>query len=90
MQLNSLVPLHRTIVPVKKDMKDKVKVHIDLTKKIKSLLKSASNLVKDVDRILFCHPDFTSHLKIRWKDKSKEDDYFTSKDNLQDHLEGLA
>ena len=73
-------------VPVKKD---NVKVHIGLTKKINSLLKSTSNLVKDVDRSLFCHPDITCHLKIRWKDKSKEDDYSTSIDNLKDHLEGL-
>ena len=87
MQLNSLVPLHRTIVYL---LKDNVKFHIDLTKKINSLLKSASNLAKDVDRILFCHPDITSHSKIGWKDKSKEDDYFTSRDNLQDHLEGLT
>ena len=33
-----------------------------------SLLKSASNLVKDVDIILFCYADITCRLKIKWKD----------------------
>ena len=36
-------------------MKDNIKVHVELTKKTpQGLLKSASNLVKDVDNILFC------------------------------------
>ena len=40
-------------------MKDNNKVHVNLTKERHILLKSASNLVKDVDRIVFCYADIT-------------------------------
>ena len=62
---------HRTIVyRLKKNMKDNIKVHGDLTKKRYSLLKSA-NLVKDVKRILVCYDDINCRLKIKWKDEIK-------------------
>ena len=78
---------HRTIVyRLKKNMKDNIKAHIDLTKKRHSLLKSASNLVKDVDRILFCYADINCCLKIKLKDESREDDFFTSIDDLKGYL----
>ena len=56
---------------------------------MQSLLKSASNLVRDVDRILFCYADINCRLKIKWKDESRED-FFTSTDDLKGHLEGLV
>ena len=62
---------------------------VNLTNKRHSLLKSASNLVKDVDRILFCYADINSCLKIKWKDESREDNFFSSIDDLKGHLEGL-
>ena len=75
---------------LKKNIKDNIKVHVDLTKKRHILLKSASNLVKDVDRIWFCYADINCRLKIKWKDESREDDFFTSRDDLKGHLEGLV
>ena len=65
---------------LKKSMKDNIKVHVDLTKKRHSLLKSANNLVKDVDRILFCYADINCRLKIKWKNDSRKDYFFTSID----------
>ena len=65
------------------------KSYFDLTKKRHSLLKSPSNLVKDVDRVLFCYADINCRLKIKWRDESREDDFFTSIDDLKSHLEGL-
>ena len=77
---------HRTIVyQFKKNMKDNIKVHVDLTKERHSLLKSANNLVKDVGRILFCYADINCRLKIKWKDN-----VLTSIDDFKDHLEGLV
>ena len=43
-------------------MKDNIKVHVNLTKKRHSLLKSASNLVKDVGRVLCCYADINCRL----------------------------
>ena len=65
------------------------KSYFGLTKKRHSLLKSPSNLVKDVDRVLFCYADINCRLKIKWRDESREDDFFTSIDDLKSHLEGL-
>ena len=77
---------HHTIVyQFKKNMKDNIKVHVDLTKERHSLLKSANNLVKDVGRILFCYADINCRLKIKWKDN-----VLTSIDDFKDHLEGLV
>ena len=70
-------------------MKDNIKVHVDPTKKRHSLLKSASNLVKYVDRVLFCYTGINCCIKIKWEDESREDDSFTSIDNLKGHTEGL-
>ena len=72
-----------------KNMKDNIKVHVDLTKKRHTLLKSASNLVKDVDRILFCYADINFLLKIKRKDGSRKEDFFTPIDDSKGHLEGL-
>ena len=56
---------HRTIVyQLKKNMKYNVKIHLDLTKKRYNLFKSVSNLVKDVDGIIFCYTDINCYLKI--------------------------
>ena len=77
---------HHTIVyQFKKNMKDNIKVHVDLTKERHSLLKSANNLVKDVGRILFCYADINCRLKIKWKDN-----VLTLIDDFKDHLEGLV
>ena len=57
---------HRTIVyRLKKDIKDNIKLHVDLGKENNSLLKSASNLVKDVDRVLFCYADISCRVKSK-------------------------
>ena len=40
--------------------------------------------------ILFCYSDINCRLKIKWKDESREDDFFTLIDYLKDHLEGLV
>ena len=58
-------------------------------KKRHSLLKSARNLVKDVDRVFSCYADFNYRLKIKRKRKSIEDDFFTSIDDLKAHSEDL-
>ena len=79
---------HRTIVyRLKKNMKDNIKVHVDLTEKRCNLLKSGSNLVNDVDRILFCYADINCRLKIKLKDEPREDDFFTSIDDLEGHVD---
>ena len=79
---------HRTIVyRLKKNMKDNIKVHVDLTEKRCNLLKSGSNLVNDVDRILFCYADINCGLKIKLKDEPREDDFFTSIDDLEGHVD---
>ena len=70
-------------------MKNNIKVHVNLTKKSHSLLKSASNLVKDVGRVLCCYADINCRLKIKSKDESQEGKFFTSIDDLKGHLEGL-
>ena len=61
-------------------MKDNIKVHVDLTEKRQSLLKSASNLVEDFDMVLFCYADINCRLKIKWKNEPREDHFFTSID----------
>ena len=57
---------HCTIVYwLKKNMKDNIDlVDTDLTKKRHILLKSASNFVQDVDRILVCYADINCSFKI--------------------------
>ena len=83
-----MAPLHRTIMyRLKKNMKDNIKVYVDLTKKRHSLLKSTSNLVKDVDKILFCYAHINCRLKIKWKDEPRDDAFFTLIDDLKGHLE---
>ena len=68
---------HHTIVYwLKENMKDNIKIHVDLTIKRHSLLKSASNLVKDIDRVLICYSDVNCRLEIKWKDESREDNFF--------------
>ena len=68
---------HHTIVYwLKENMKDNIKIHVDLTRKRHSLLKSASNLVKDIDRVLICYSDVNCRLEIKWKDESREDNFF--------------
>ena len=52
-------------------MKDNIRVHADLTEKRQSLLKSARNLVKDVDMVLFCYADINCRLKIKWKNEPR-------------------
>ena len=79
---------HRTIVyQLKKNMEDNIKVHVDLTEKRWNLLKSGSNLVNDVDKILFCYADINYRLKIKLKDEPREDDFFTSIDDLEGHVD---
>ena len=74
---------------LKKNMKDIIEVHDDLTKKRHSLLKSVSYLVRDLDDILFCHADINCCLNMTWKDEPREDHFFTSIDDLKDLSESL-
>lgn len=41
-----------------------------------NLLKLASNLVKDIDNILFSYADINCCLKIKWKYESREGNFF--------------
>ena len=58
--------------------------------KRQGLLKSACNLVKYLDSILFYYTDINYRLKIKWKKVSRGDDFFTSIDDLKSHLDRLV
>ena len=70
----------------KKNLDDGVTAHVDLTETHHSLLRKANDLVKNRDEVLFCYADINCRLKLKWVDKSKQDKFFTSSDELNEIL----
>ena len=70
----------------KKNLDDGVTAHVDLTKKRHSLLRKANDLVSNRDEVLFCYADINCRLKIKWVDQSKQDQFFSSLDELNQIL----
>ena len=70
----------------KKNLDDGVTAHVHLTKKRHSLLRKANDLVSNRDEVLFCYADINCRLKIKWADQSKQDQFFSSLDELNQIL----
>ena len=70
----------------KENLKKGVKVHLDLTKRRYKLLQDANSLVKDNREVKFCYADINCRLKVKWNDNSCEDNFFSSKNELEDLL----
>ena len=80
---------HRTrVYRAKKNLKKGVKVHLDLTKRRYKLLQDANSLVKDNREVKFCYADINCRLKVKWNDNLREDNLFSSMNELEDLLSG--
>ena len=76
---------HRTMVyRAKKNLKNDVRVKLDLTKKRYDLLMSANNHVANIDKIKFCYADINCRLKVKWSDDSLNDEFFHSLNELKE------
>ena len=70
---------HRTMVSrAKKNMKNNVRVKLELTKKRFNLLVSANKLVTNISSVKFCYADMSYRPKIKWSDDSMNDEFFHS------------
>ena len=66
---------HRTMVyRAKKNMKNNVRVKLDLTKKRYNLFMSANKFVANNDSVKFCYTDINCRPKIKWQDDSLNDE----------------
>ena len=83
---------HLDIEPVcfvqKRTLKRGVIVHLDLTKRSHKLLQGANSSVKDNGEVKFCYTDVNLRLKVNWNDDSQEDNFFSSRNELDDRLYG--
>ena len=70
----------------KKNLDDGVTAHVDLTKKLHLLLMKVNDLVRNRDEVLFCYADINCRLKCKWADKSKQDQFFSSLNELNEIL----
>ena len=72
---------HRTeVYYARKSMN--VRVGLDLTKHRYLLFKDAFNLVKDLPVVKFIYADVNCRLKVRFTDESRDDEFFSSIDQL--------
>ena len=71
----------------KKNLVSGVTIHADLAKKRHSLLRKANDLVRNREEVLFCCAYMNCHLKLKWTEKSKQDKFFSSLDELNEILD---
>ena len=74
------------IYRAKKKIKPGARVKLDLTKSKYTLLTDAHKVVKQNPDIKFCYADINCRPKIKWVDESIDDEFFSSKDELQEIL----
>ena len=67
-------------------MKPGVRVKLDLTKSMYTLLTDANKVVKQNPEVKFCYADIDFRLKIKCLDESIDDELFSSIDELQEIL----
>ena len=70
----------------RKNLDDRVTLHADLTRKRHSLPRKANDLVRNRDEVLFCYADINYRLKLKWADKSKENKFLSSLEELDQLL----
>lgn len=76
---------HRTMVyRVKKNLKDNVRVKLDLIKKkCYNLITSANKIVRNIGSVKSCYLDINYRPKVKWSDDSVNDDFFHSFNKLK-------
>ena len=76
---------HRTLLyRVRKKLKSRFKVKLDLTKSRFNLLKKANDHVKEIPAISFCYADVNCRLRVKFHDAKQEDIFFSTFDELRD------
>lgn len=69
----------------KNNMKNNVRVKLDLTKKRYNLLVSADKIVANINSVKFCYADMNCRPKIIWSDDSLNRELFHSLNELTLH-----
>ena len=76
---------HRTLFyRVRKKLKSRFKVKLDLTKSRFNLLKKANDHVKEIPTISFCYADVNYRLRVKFHDAKQEDIFFSIFDKFRD------